>query len=42
MAGITLQACREAVTGRLFWLERGLSDLGFPGSARRSASPPDQ
>ena len=34
MAGITLQTCREAVTGRLFWLERGLRDLGFPGRGR--------
>ena len=30
MAGMTLQTCREAREGRLFWLERGQLDLGFP------------
>src|SRR5215203_2965159 len=29
-AGITLQTSREAHEGRLFWLERGQTDLGFP------------
>jgi hypothetical protein len=36
MAGITLQTCREAREGRLFWLERGHSDLGFPRLQRSS------
>jgi hypothetical protein len=43
MAGITLQTCREAREGRLFWLERGHSDLGFPklqrGSSEGGADP---
>ncbi len=36
MAGMTLQTCQEAREGRLFWLERGQLDLGFPKPQPRS------